>query len=230
MRPIIRLASVSAATALLSVSYNRPTLHSYAEENKTSATQAPQGKCPVDFLWNWTTSGKPSLPVGHPPIPRGNIIDEKPAVFNTAHFPKGVNANFLDTDPQSCAAKFAGPNGLFECESRQIKKHAPDIVKALRSYGLQKGNCVGDVGAGTGVLTRLLSKEVGPQGVVIAEELSPSFLTLLQEEKQQNPHMSNVLLVQGTSTEINFPADRQCDLIVVCDVYHHFEYPLTTLR
>jgi ubiquinone/menaquinone biosynthesis C-methylase UbiE len=184
----------------------------------------------VAFLWNWTASGKPALPAGHPAIFKADPQDEKPAVFNATHFPMGVNANFLDTDPHSCAAKFAGPNGLFECESRQIKKHAPDIIKTLRSYGLQEGNCVGDVGAGTGVLTRLLSRAVGPQGVVIAEELSPSFLTLLEEEKQQSPHMNNVLLVQGSSTDINFPHDKQCDLIVVCDVYHHFEYPLTTLR
>jgi ubiquinone/menaquinone biosynthesis C-methylase UbiE len=81
-----------------------------------------------------------------------------------------------------------------------------------------------------GVLTRLFSKAVGPTGVVIAEELSGSFLTLLEEEKKQNPSMSNVILVQGTNKDINFPSDKKCDIIVVCDVYHHFEYPITTSR
>lgn len=81
-----------------------------------------------------------------------------------------------------------------------------------------------------GVLTRLLSTAVGPQGTVIAEELSPAFLTLLEEEKQQTPSMRNVTLVQGTNKQINFPPDKKCDIIVVCDVYHHFEYPVTTVR
>jgi hypothetical protein len=122
---------------------------SFAENKSPSASESP-GKCPVAFLWNWTNSGKPPpLPVGHPVISR-DLGEEKPAVFNSSHYPNGVNSHFLNSDPNSCAETFAGPNGLFECESRQIKKYAPNVIKTLESYGLQEGSCVGDIGAGTG--------------------------------------------------------------------------------
>lgn len=137
-----------AVVVLLNNSHASASSASDSSEQKASST----GKCPVAFLWNWTGSNTPpSLPAGHPAIFRESN-DEKPAVFNTSHFPNGVNANFLGVDSQTCAAKFAGPNGLFECESRQIKKYAPNIIQTLRSYGLKEGGIVGDVGAGTGVV------------------------------------------------------------------------------
>lgn len=125
---------------------------SYAEDKSQASSSSPQSaaKCPVAFLWNWTGSGNPpALPAGHPVISR-DLGDEKPVTFNSSHYPNGVNAHFLNSDPHSCAETFAGPNGLFECESRQIKKYAPNVIKTLQSYGLQEGSCVGDVGAGTG--------------------------------------------------------------------------------
>jgi hypothetical protein len=148
-----RKVLVVGITGTLS-SLTATTLPSFAEE-KTQST-APE-KCPVAFLWNWTSSEKPSLPVGHPVISR-DVLDEKPAIFNSSHYPNGVNAFFLNSDPNSCAETFAGPNGLFECESRQIKKYASNVVKTLQSYGLQEGSCVGDVGAGTGMTKLLLGR------------------------------------------------------------------------
>lgn len=209
---------------------NSTNLLVYTETNSNSnSSNSNSSKCPVSFLWNWTDK-KPTLPINHPPI-KSNISDlEQKASFNKSHFPNGVNANFLNTDRNSCAAKFAGPNGLFECESRQIKKYGLNIIKTLELYGLHEGSRVGDVGAGTGVMTRLLSKAVGKNGVVIAEELSPSFLTLLNEQKNQDSSLNNVMIIQGTDKEICFPKDQKCDLILVCDVYHHFEYPVTICR
>lgn len=237
----LAILTVTGGVVGVNIFFNNHFISMSSEETIPSSSST-SSKCPVAFLWNWSGSSLPSLPAGHPIISK-NIDDEKPAVFNSSHFPNGVNANFLGSDPQTCAAKFAGPNGLFECESRQIKKYAPNIINTLKSYGLNEGSIVGDVGAGTGyslvmsfliynvgVLTRLLSRIVGPNGTVIAEELAPSFLTLLEEEKKKTPSMRNVTLVQGTNKQINFPNDLKCDLIVVCDVYHHFEYPVTTIR
>lgn len=209
----------------------------YTENNNQNQNES---KCPVAFLWNWSEV-KPSLPLNHPPITNNtttrtttttttSTLNEQPAKFNTSHFPNGVNANFLNTDPNSCAAKFAGPNGLFECESRQIKKYGPNIIQTLQSYGLRQGARVGDIGAGTGVMTRLLSKAVGPNGLVIAEELAPSFLSLLNDQKLKDSTLNNVVIIQGNDKEIRFPLDHKCDLILVCDVYHHFEYPITICR
>jgi ubiquinone/menaquinone biosynthesis C-methylase UbiE len=77
---------------------------------------------------------------------------------------------------------------------------------------------------------RLLSQDVGPSGTVIAGDISPAFIQLLNDQLAKDSRLKNVQVVQGTNKNINFPSDKKCDLIVVCDVYHHFEYPRTTCR
>ena len=212
--------------AILTISTSNLIVHT--ENNQTNQTRS---KCPVSFLWSWSNE-KPHLPLNHPKISNQTELtsNEEPIKYNKLHFPNGLNDNFVNIDKNSCELKYGGLNGLFECESRQIKKYGSNIIKTLQSYGLNVGSCVGDIGAGTGVMTRLLSKVVGLNGTVIAEEISPSFLTLLNEQKQKDSTLNNVIIIQGNDKEICFPSDKKCDLILVCDVYHHFEYPITICR
>src|SRR6516164_9686892 len=53
--------------------------------------------------------------------------------------------------------------GVFEGESREIFTHREEIVRACK---LKPGAVVGDIGAGTGLFTRLFAKEVGTEGKV----------------------------------------------------------------
>src|SRR5947199_5594619 len=63
---------------------------------------------------------------------------------------------------------FENPNveefiGKFEVESREVYAKRHDIIAACK---LKPDMAVGDIGAGTGLFTRLLAKEVGPKGKV----------------------------------------------------------------
>jgi ubiquinone/menaquinone biosynthesis C-methylase UbiE len=78
-------------------------------------------------------------------------------------------------------------------------------------------------------LTKVLSKEVGASGKVFAEEISPGFLELLSDLLHREK-LENVTIVKGGIQNVNLPSDASCDIALVCDVYHHFEYPITTCR
>ena len=113
----------------------------------------------------------------------------------------------------------------FEREGREIYDKRHDIVTAL---ALREDMVVADIGAGTGLFTRLFSPEVGPGGRVIAVDISREFIDkILQIAKEQG--QKNIEGIVNTPTDAALPPES-IDLAFVCDTYHHFEYPETMLR
>jgi ubiquinone/menaquinone biosynthesis C-methylase UbiE len=115
--------------------------------------------------------------------------------------------------------------GRFEVESREVFTHRNAIVKAC---GLRPGMVVADVGAGTGLFTRLFAEVVGDKGRVMAVDIAPKFIAHI-EETARKAGLRNVVGVVGTDRSVELPADS-VDLAFVCDTYHHFEFPLRTLE
>ncbi len=95
--------------------------------------------------------------------------------------------------------------------------------KVLDFLGIAAGSTVADVGAGTGFFTVRLSKRVGAKGEVIATELQPEMLRLL-DHRVSSERITNVRLVRGTDTEAKLP-ERCCDLVLMVDVYHELSKP-----
>jgi len=89
--------------------------------------------------------------------------------------------------------------------------------------GLKPGMTVADVGTGVGHMLPFLSKRVGDQGHVIAEDIFDDFLA---DAKQlaADQKLANVTFVKGDETDPKLPED-QVDMVLVFDVYHHFNYP-----
>ena len=194
---------------------------SHCDEEKEKEKEKESATCPVAFMWRWT--GAISLPFNHPPV------EEVRANFNEKHYPKGVNSKFMEGDCNSCGEQFGNGKGIFEdTECREIAKTLPTIVTMLKQYGLKYGSYVADVGAGTGLVTKVLSKEVGDCGEVYAQEISPGFRELLQKTVEKDK-LSNVFVIGGTDKSAKLPEDS-FDLVLVCDVYHHFEYPRTMCK
>jgi predicted methyltransferase len=129
----------------------------------------------------------------------------------------GINKPFEDPD----VAKFIG---TFETESREIYARRKDIVEACK---LRPGMAVADVGAGTGLFTRLFAKAVGPAGRVYAVDVAPKFLDHVRQTCRE-AGLTNVETVVCTQTSANLPASS-VDLVFICDTYHHFEFPLRTM-
>lgn len=131
----------------------------------------------------------------------------------------GINTDFLD--PELDIGKY---EQRFEVESREIFAQRARIAALV---GVRPGQAVADIGAGTGLFTRMFADKVGPQGKVYAVELAPKFVEHLRDDARRRGQ-ENVEAVQCTETSAELPP-ASVDLVFVCDTYHHFEYPRHTL-
>jgi predicted methyltransferase len=129
----------------------------------------------------------------------------------------GINDPFKDPD----VPKFLK---TFEGESREIFAQRKKIVAACK---LAPGMAVADIGAGTGLFTRLFAVEVGPRGKVYAVEIAPKFLDHIRKTCAR-AGLKNVETIRCTQVSAELPA-ASVDRIFICDTYHHFEFPYRTL-
>ena len=128
-----------------------------------------------------------------------------------------INQNFksADLDVESWATRFSG-------ESREVFHARHDVVKAL---ALKPGESIADIGAGTGLYTRLFAAAVGAGGHVYANDIAPQFLAYIAANAKKDG-LKNVTTVLGGDKTTNLK-EASLDLAFSSDVYHHFEYPLT---
>lgn len=110
--------------------------------------------------------------------------------------------------------------GWLERPERE-KEEAP--AKLLKALELKPGMVVADVGAGSGYHTFLMSPQVGDKGKVIASDIQPEMLKLI-EDKAKKLKVTNVELVKATEDDPKLPA-KGVDLILMVDVYHEFSKP-----
>jgi ubiquinone/menaquinone biosynthesis C-methylase UbiE len=108
----------------------------------------------------------------------------------------------------------------FESDDRELYKKRNEIVAALE---LKPGMAVADLGAGTGLFTRLFADQVGPTGRVYAVDISRELLAHVAAEAKKRRH-GQVTTIQGTQDSTNLPRES-VDLVFACDVYHHLEKP-----
>ncbi len=132
----------------------------------------------------------------------------------------GLNERFLADDGMSAEQAVA----TFEVESREIAAQRDAIVAAL---GLRPGMAVADVGAGSGLFLEPFSRAVGPRGKVYAVDIAPRFVEFMAERARREG-LTNVEAVLCGERSVDL-APRSVDLAFVCDTYHHFEYPRSTL-
>jgi predicted methyltransferase len=130
----------------------------------------------------------------------------------------GINDSFQDPKPEEFI-------GRFERDGRDAYDHREQILAAV---GLKPGMTVGDIGAGTGLFTRLFAKEVGPSGKVYAVDIAANFVKHI-EEQSHAAGLANVVGVVCQPDDVRLPPES-IDLAYICDVYHHFEFPYKTMR
>ncbi|MEQ1631670.1 MAG: class I SAM-dependent methyltransferase [Planctomycetota bacterium] len=131
----------------------------------------------------------------------------------------GINKDFLD--PKLEVKKY---EERFEGESREIFVHRARIAALL---DLQPGRVVADVGAGTGLYTRMFAQKLGNETAVYAVDIAKQFV----DHVVQDAHTRGLLNVVGvvcTERSVELPK-ASVDVVFVCDTYHHFEYPKQTL-
>lgn len=130
----------------------------------------------------------------------------------------GINKSFKNPDVEQFI-------GRFENEGRDAFDHRTEIVKAI---GLKPGMTVADIGAGTGLFTRLFGKQVGPKGSIFAVDIAEKFVKHV-EQTSLKAGLKNVIGVVCKADSVNLPP-ASIDLAFICDTYHHFEFPTKTMR
>jgi predicted methyltransferase len=133
----------------------------------------------------------------------------------------GINAYYHNADPARWAE-------IFERPGRELFDRRHQIIGAL---DLRPGMTVADVGAGTGLFTILMAKEVGPAGRVYAVDISQPFVDEIRR-RAIDQGLDNIVAIVNSQRDVALPPES-VDVIFLADTYHHFEYPqqmLETMR
>jgi precorrin-6B methylase 2 len=106
------------------------------------------------------------------------------------------------------------------------REERTDLLMA--ALALQPGMVVADIGAGTGYLARRMARAVAPTGRVVAVDVQPQMVRMLQQLADQQ-RLTNLLPWQGEEQDVRLPAG-QLDLAVLVDVYHELAWPWEVLQ
>jgi predicted methyltransferase len=130
----------------------------------------------------------------------------------------GINTSFQDPNVENFVERF-------EREGREVYDKRMEVIDHC---GIEPGMAVADVGAGTGLFTRLLAEKTGPTGRVYAVDIAQKFVDHVVASSREHK-LNNVVGVVCKADSAELPP-QSVDLVFICDTYHHFEYPESTMR
>lgn len=127
-----------------------------------------------------------------------------------------LNDSFADPDDQWAAR--------LERDGREVGENRYAIVDQL---GLRPGLDVADVGAGSGLFSRIVAQRVAPDGDVYAIDIAPNLVEHVAETARQEG-LTNLHARLGDPRDPKLPPGS-VDRVLIVDTYHHFEYPAEML-
>jgi precorrin-6B methylase 2 len=107
-----------------------------------------------------------------------------------------------------------------ERDKREREERTDLLLDAL---ALQPGMIVADIGAGTGYLSRRMAPLVMPGGKIIALDLQPEMVNMLQATVNRSG-LKQIEVKQGSVDNIKLPKNS-IDMAIMVDVYHELAYP-----
>jgi ubiquinone/menaquinone biosynthesis C-methylase UbiE len=138
---------------------------------------------------------------------------QQPTITPTA---KALNRSF-DADASQWTERF-------EHEGRAIYDKRVEIIDAMH---LKPGTDVADIGAGSGLMSRLMAQRVAPNGMVYAVDIAKNMIDhIAQVARDENIPNLKPILGDPKSPKL---APNSVDVICIIDSYHHFEFPTDML-
>ena len=97
----------------------------------------------------------------------------------------------------------------------------------MDALGVGEASFVADLGAGSGWFTIQLAGRVGPNGLVLAEDIQRPMIQAIKI-RVDRIGLKNVTTVLGTATDPRLPVP--VDAVLIVDAYHEMEQPVELLR
>lgn len=107
-----------------------------------------------------------------------------------------------------------------ERQEREREERTDLLVPALQ---LKPGMVVADIGAGTGYLARRMAAAVMPGGKVLAVDVQPEMVRMLQT-MVRGTGLTQIEPLLGSEVDVGLPA-ASVDLAIMVDVYHELAFP-----
>jgi len=105
-------------------------------------------------------------------------------------------------------------------DSREAEESTHQMLRALQ---VREGQTVCDLGAGSGYHSLQLARMVGTSGRVLAVDIQPEMLAMLNE-RAAAAGVTNIETILGGLADPMLPP-ASCDLVLMADVYHEISYP-----
>lgn len=136
----------------------------------------------------------------------------------SAQVAKQANEHYQTHEGRASVARgLAAPN-------RDERQKPQELVQSM---DLRPGTAVADIGTGVGYMLPFLSKAVGAQGRVFAEDIFDDFLDQAKA-RAAAAQLANVTFVKGSVHGPQLPASS-VDVALALDSYHHYDYPADML-
>jgi ubiquinone/menaquinone biosynthesis C-methylase UbiE len=111
-----------------------------------------------------------------------------------------------------------------EREEREREERTDLVLAGLK---LKPAMVVADIGAGTGYFARRMAPAVMPGGQVLAVDVQPEMVTMLQAMVKQTK-LAQIKPSLGTEQDVKLPA-ASVDVAIMVDVYHELAFPFELL-
>ena len=146
------------------------------------------------------------------------LVPGRPAEASGAEGPQAPQSEYKGRRIAQTMS-FHGAPWLIRPE-RDREENTKLLIGALQ---VKEGQTIADIGCGNGFYTLQLAKLVGSNGRVLAVDIQPEMLALL-DERASEAGIENIEPVLGAPADPKLPAEK-VDLVLLVDVYHEFSYP-----